>query len=322
MAAYDVFNGDADGICALVQLRNAEPRDAELITGVKRDIELLDQVNAQNGDKITVLDVSLDKNRDALLRVLASGAEVFYSDHHFAGEIPASPKLTTLINTASDVCTSLLVNGHLKGQFAEWAVTGAFGDNLRNSAHAAAKPLSLAEDQFTTLENLGIYINYNGYGSNLEDLHFHPAELYRQLAGYHSPFDFINDNREAFEKLEQGYHADMSAAGSVGPQSATDAAAVFVLPSEPWARRVSGVYSNDLANASPDRAHAVLTRKDNGNFLISVRAPLNNKQGADELCRQFPTGGGRAAAAGINDLPADALGQFIDQFTDFFTHRN
>lgn len=322
MTAYDVFNGDADGICSLVQLRNAEPRDAELITGVKRDIELLAQVKAQAGDKITVLDVSLDKNREALLSVLDSGADVFYSDHHFAGDIPESPKLTTLINTASDVCTSLLVNGHLKGQFAEWAVAGAFGDNLRNSAIAAAKPLSLREEQLKTLENLGIYINYNGYGSNLDDLHFHPAELYRQVAGYHSPFDFINENRVAFEKLEQGYHSDMAAAGSIGSQRATDAAAVFVLPNEAWARRVSGVYSNDLANGSPDRAHAVLTHKDNGNYLISVRAPLNNKQGADELCRQFPTGGGRAAAAGINDLPADALSQFIDQFTDFFTRLN
>lgn len=321
MAAYDVFNGDADGICSLVQLRNAEPRDAELITGVKRDIELLTQVRAQAGDTITVLDVSLDKNREALIGVLASGAEVFYSDHHFAGDIPESPKLTTLINTASDVCTSLLVNGHLKGQFAQWAVTGAFGDNLRQSAFAAAKPLSLSEEQVTSLENLGIYINYNGYGSNLEDLHFHPAELYRQVAGYHSPFDFISDNRDAFEKLEQGYHSDMSAASAIAPQSATASAAVFVLPNQPWARRVSGVYSNDLANGSPDRAHAVLTHKDNGNYLVSVRAPLNNKQGADELCRQFPTGGGRAAAAGINDLPADALSQFIDQFTDFFTRR-
>jgi hypothetical protein len=31
-----------------------------------------------------------------------------------------------------------------------------------------------------------------------------------------------------------------------------------------------------------------------------------------DLCRQFPTGGGRAAAAGINDLPADMLPQLID----------
>ncbi len=38
---YDIFNGDADGICALLQLRKAEPRDAQLVTGVKRDINLL-----------------------------------------------------------------------------------------------------------------------------------------------------------------------------------------------------------------------------------------------------------------------------------------
>ena len=44
MADYDVFNGDADGICALVQLRQIDPRDATLITGVKRDIQLLRQV--------------------------------------------------------------------------------------------------------------------------------------------------------------------------------------------------------------------------------------------------------------------------------------
>ena len=44
MTDYDVFNGDADGICALVQLRHAEPRNAQLITGVKRDISLLKQV--------------------------------------------------------------------------------------------------------------------------------------------------------------------------------------------------------------------------------------------------------------------------------------
>jgi len=36
MAYYDVFNGDADGICALHQLRLAEPREATLVTGVKR----------------------------------------------------------------------------------------------------------------------------------------------------------------------------------------------------------------------------------------------------------------------------------------------
>ncbi len=55
----DVFNGDADGICALIQLRLAKPVEAKLITGVKRDIQLLEQVMVQAHDSVTVLDISL-----------------------------------------------------------------------------------------------------------------------------------------------------------------------------------------------------------------------------------------------------------------------
>jgi len=51
--------------------------------------------------------------------------------------------------------------------------------------------------------------------------------------------------------------------------------------------------------------------KENGNYLVSVRAPMTNKQGAADLCMQFPTGGGRAGAAGINDLPAESLDDFV-----------
>ncbi|MDO7653395.1 MAG: DHH family phosphoesterase, partial [Porticoccus sp.] len=46
----------------------------------------------------------------------------------------------------------------------------------------------------------------------------------------------------------------------------------------------------------------------------SIRAPLSDKVGAADLCRQFPTGGGREAAAGINDLPKEMLGKFIASF--------
>ena len=34
MKFYDIFNGDADGICALHQLRLAEARAARLVYGV------------------------------------------------------------------------------------------------------------------------------------------------------------------------------------------------------------------------------------------------------------------------------------------------
>jgi hypothetical protein len=166
---------------------------------------------------------------------------------------------------------------------------------------------------------LGVYLNYNGYGSSLDDLHFKPADLYRLMSAYKDPFMFMTDGLEHFQKLETGYQQDMGAAAGLSAEHEDDATAVFMLPNEPWARRVSGVYSNDLANSNPGRAHAVLTIKESGDYLVSVRAPLDNKTGADELCMKFPTGGGRKAAAGINDLPADMLGTFVDEFSQFYT---
>lgn len=318
MTRYDIFNGDADGICALLQLRHANPQPSQLITGIKRDISLLRKASISQGDKLTILDISLDKNRNELEAALANGAEVLYIDHHFAGEIPDHPKLTSLIDTTPDVCTSILVDRYLDGQFTEWAIVGAFGDNLKKSATALCEKLGLSERQRAQLENLGIYINYNGYGGSLDDLHFKPDELYRHLARYKTPFDFIDLDSEDFEKLSTGYHNDMASAAEVDATYISDAVAVFILPDATWARRVSGVYGNSLANQAPDRAHAVLTEKDNGNYLVSIRAPINNKKGADEVCRQFKTGGGRAAAAGINDLPSSQLQQFIDTFNQYY----
>jgi hypothetical protein len=315
---YDLFNGDADGICALLQLRKADPRDSELVTGVKRDINLLGKVSAQAGDEITVLDVSMDKNKAALEAALGVGAKVFYVDHHKPGEIPEDPNLTAIINEAPDVCTAALVNGHLEGKHLDWAVTGAFGDNLKDTAKSLAKGLDISAADLKSLEDLGTYINYNGYGPSIEDLHYDPKDLYLKLYACDGPLDFVANSAD-FRKLSEGYKEDMGAAASLQPSEANDATAVFILPNEAWARRVSGVYSNDLATDNPNRAHAVLTIKDNGNYLVSVRAPMTNKQGAADLCSQFPTGGGRAGAAGINDLPADSLQAFVQAFQQAYT---
>lgn len=318
MADYDVFNGDADGICSLLQLRHQEPREATLITGVKRDINLLKKIEPQQGDRLTVLDISMEKNQEGLAKALKAGSDVFYVDHHFPGEIPDHKNLTAIINQAPDTCTSILVNKHLKGAFCGWAVVGAFGDNLKKSAEALAKTLHLSSDNLKLLENLGIYINYNGYGASLEDLHFKPDELFEKALPYADPLDFVLSGNPDFDRLESGYHQDMTSARETKAAVSTDNSAVFMLPNKAWARRVSGVFGNDLANQHPDRAHAVLTEKDNGNYLVSVRAPLSNKTGAVDLCRQFPTGGGRAAAAGINDLPANQLSEFVQRLEESY----
>jgi len=313
MTIYDIFNGDADGICALVQLRCAQPKSTQLVTGVKRDIKLLDRVEPQAGDELNVLDISMDKNKSDLLRVLDAGACVFYCDHHVAGDIPAHNNLTALINTKPDICTSLLVNGHVQNAFAGWAVVGAFGDNLNRSAEALAQSIGLHADATQKLADLGVYINYNGYGSNLDDLHFHPAQLYQRVSRFKDPLHFIQQDSATFDRLETGYHEDMAQARNATLLRETGSAAAFLLPDDKWARRVSGVYGNALANESPQRAHAVLTERPDGTYLVSVRAPLQNKTAADELCMEFPTGGGRKAAAGINALPADMLDHFLDR---------
>ena len=263
---------------------------------------------------ITVLDISLDKNRSDLVRNLESGAKVFYVDHHFCGEIPNDVNLTTLINTDSNICTSLLVNQHLDNKHYLWAITGAFGDNLKVSARTLARQHQLAENDTEQLLPLGIYLNYNGYGADINDLHFAPDQLFQKLLSYRNPLDFIHDSSSAYQQLKSGYEEDNANVSHIKVEYQTDKIALFILPDETWARRISGVYSNELANQSPDRAHAVLTQNKQNGYLISVRAPLNNKTGADELCRQFESGGGRKAAAGINHLPKTDLQLFIDKF--------
>ena len=313
MANYDVFNGDADGICALQQLRLQSPREATLISGLKRDIDLLQRVDAHSGDVITVLDVSLDKNRDALVAALTTGARVFYADHHFSGEIPQHELLDCHIDLAADTCTSLIVNNLLGNAQARWAVVGAFGDNFDQPATELGQAIGLDAGSLEQMQQLGICLNYNGYGFELADLMFHPIDLYRLLQPYADPLEFIK-NEPGYANLLAQYEDDMARARTFNADSTSAAGAVYLLPNDGWAKRIVGVMGNDLAKQYPDRAHALLVDMGDGHHRVSVRAPYNRKDGADELCRQFPSGGGRKAAAGINALTQDSLENFIDRF--------
>lgn len=318
MQYFDVFNGDADGICALHQLRLAEPRPAaQLVTGVKRDIRLLRQLAGTRGAQITVLDVSLDSNRDALQPLLEAGCKVFYVDHHFAGDIPQSANLTAHIDPSPEICTSLIVDRLLQGRYRLWAIAGAFGDNLQASALQAAATLSLDESSVNRLKEIGELLNYNGYGLSESDLYYPPRELYQAVSPFSDPLAFWHKS-EVLGRLRQGYEEDMAMALRYEPVRTTATGRVYDLPAKAWARRVAGVFSNLRAREEPGLAHGLLTKNPDGTYRVSVRAPLNNRQGADILCRGFPTGGGRAAAAGINNLPADQLDLFFRRFEETF----
>ena len=208
---YDIFNGDADGLCALHQLRLEEPRDAERITGVKRDIKLLERVDAAAGDEITVLDISMKSNASALAKLLARGVKCQYFDHHAAGTIPQHAGLVAHIDTASDMCTSLIVDRYLSGRQRLWAVVAAFGDNLVSAAIRAAQPLNLDHTELARLHELGDCLNYNAYGESVDDLHYPPADLYEVISPYRDPRDFMVDE-PVFDVLKNACREDLARA--------------------------------------------------------------------------------------------------------------
>ncbi len=311
MKIIDVFNGDADGVCSLVQLRRAYPQQSECVTGIKRNINLLKQVEADAETRITVLDISFEKNAEDVKRLLAQGAQITYIDHHKTGKLIRHPNLTTDIDLDANICTALIVDKQLQGRYRAWAITAAFGDNLTARATELAQESGFTPFEIDAMQQLGILLNYNGYGGSLDDLFFHPAELYAKCVPFDTPFEFLQQDAETYHILQEGYQQDMAKAAAAPVIFHTESVTVMALPDAVWARRVSGVWSNALANQHPDKAHAVLTHQPDGHYLVSVRAPLNRKWGADEVVSQFETGGGRKAAAGINRLPESELDRFF-----------
>ena len=160
---YDIFNGDADGIIALLQLQLANPTESVKVTGVKRDIQLLKKITPKAGDNIRVLDISMEKNMAELHDALCVGARVMYVDHHKAGDIPNHANLFAHIDLDANMCTSLIVSNLIDKQYHLWAITAAYGDNLFAKADCEADKLGLTELEKSQLKAFGTYINYNGY---------------------------------------------------------------------------------------------------------------------------------------------------------------
>lgn len=317
MRHFDVFNGDADGLCALHQLRLAQPREAELVTGVKRDNALLRRVCAARGDSVTALDISLARNHEALLALLEQGVAVEYFDHHHAPDMPQHPQLHLVIDASPGVCTSVLVDRHIGGCSRQWAVVGAFGDNMPETARSLGRGLPLTEDALARLQRLGECLNYNGYGDTESDLLYPPAALYRLMRPYVDPLRFM-EKEEAYGRLQAQSAQDMENALAVAPTLRTEAAALFLLPDAAWARRIVGSFANRLSAADPARAHAVLVPNARGTLTASLRTPAAVSPDAHAFARRHG-GGGRRTAAGIDDLPAGAIARFADEFAQAYS---
>jgi len=314
---FDVFNGDADGICAQHQWRLAYPAASTLVTGVKRDVALLQRVDCVEGAEVTVFDIAIDANAAPLRRILDSGAHVTWFDHHSARQAFPHPRLRLIWDDAPTVCSSLLVDRHLAGRYRPWAVAAAFGDNLAAPARSLAQGIGLSEARTAALAELGTVLNYNAYGECVDDLHLAPDALYRAISPYADPFDFIASS-EQYRMLADGYRADAARLQGLRPQWEWEFGAVYVLPDACWARRVTGVLANHLAAGDDGRAYAVLTGNPDGTFVASVRSGEPGTHAANVLCECFAGGGGRRAAAGINRLPAADVGRFVRAFSDYF----
>ena len=311
---YFVFNGDADGICAAHQFYLSRPVDFVPVTSVKRDISLLKKIQSLQNDIISVFDISIEKNLPELEQLLSNGCSIRWFDHHVSDPLPQHDYLACHIDTSPLVNTSFLVSRYL-AKPSSWAIVGLCGDNISKTAEDLAKDFDLSTEDYLRLYEAGELLNYNAYGESTDDLHIHPADLLAGMASYVDPFDYLNDT-SAIHQLRDGMKADLSKAESV--KAITKG--IFIFPNEKWARRAIGVFANRKIRETPDTACAVLIEKQNTtSFVVSVRSPLHSKKSAATLCKQFPTGGGRVKAAGINQLPHDQLSQFIEGFKKFYT---
>lgn len=316
MGFYDVFNGDADGLCALHQLRLVEPRDATPVTGTKRDIALVRRVHLTAGDRLTVCDISLETNAAAVVAALDAGASIEWFDHHRAGQVPPHPALVLHHDPSPAICTSAIVDRHLGGAHRAWAVVGAFGDNLDETAVSLARTLGLDDAAITASKQLGECLNYNAYGDSVDELLFHPVDLMRRMAGFAAPLAFATADA-ACARIADAMRDDLGRAHALTALDENDAVACYALPDAAWSRRVSGAFANRIARADPRRAHAVLTPS-RGAFAVSIRAPIAAPRGADRLAVQFENGGGREAAAGINGMPASDVPRFLKELRRAF----
>ncbi len=288
------------------------------ITGVKRDIALLEKTPLTT-DPLFVFDISLKQNLAPLQkRLLQGNAKVTWFDHHEGQDLCSHANLEKHISDARDTCTALQVNAFCKQAFSLWAAAAAFGDNLSTVAEAMSSAQGLDEKEIQALKRMGKLMNYNAYGESLEDLCIKPSDLAEQLAGYTSPWDFIQHNASLLA-IEQQMLADQKKCAAAKPVFSSAQAIAYVFPNTAWARRYAPTFANEQVEKFPTMAQAMLMENSSGDYVVSIRSPKQGKSAsAADLASQFRSGGGRALAAGINKLPHSESDFFLKNFQEYY----
>jgi len=323
LGRFDVCHGDADGLCALRQWRLSHPAMTTLVTGAKRDIDLLRKVPIRGTREVLVMDLSIARNRVALQALLEAGVRVQWFDHHARDDLPAHALFHSVIDTSPQTCTSLLVDAVLQGRHRLWALVGAYGDNLVEQADALAAAVSLEDEAHADLRKLGEAITYNACSGQVHDGCVDPHDLYRRMVQWGDPFSLLRRD-PVVQRLIRLRRDDLARAGGSPVEQLSDQARLDVLPDQAWARRVASTLADGLLRAQPDMAHAVLLQRADGRWRINVRRALNadkrhGAESADALCRAFG-GAGRARAAGIDRLDPQQRERFENAFTDWARH--
>jgi len=313
---YDIFNGDADGIVSLHQYRMHFPvSKSQLITGVKRDVELLRHMRYAKHSNITVFDISHKTNEKHVENLLSNNNRIVWFDHHDTGMVYPNNTFRLMFDTSPSVCTSMLVDDYVDGLYRPWSVVGAYGDNLREQAEELNPGFSAKK--MSDLKEIGETLNYNGYGMVESDLTVHPKDVYTDLSKYDSPFDYRRKS-DIYDKIHHQKCMDSHELNSSEIMHESWTGKVVLLPDTPASVRYSGIYSNQLTTDNTNQAFLILTKVDQDHYRVSIRAPKDRPTGACALADNFDTGGGREKAAGINMLPVKQLNKLIDLFEQQF----
>ena len=253
----DVFHGDADGLCAVHQLRLARPvppgSPHQIVTGLKDDVELLARVRGAPGCIVTALDVSLDRNRAALLRVLDEGAEVQHRPPLRRCGAETSATAGAHRHGRRRV-REHLVDALVGGAHRAWAVVGAFGDNLESAAAAlAAAGARRGADRHAAPARRGPQLQRVRRQSR------RCAACARRAvsghAGTRRPPGLRSDRPRRTPDRTAQVRPRRSL--TLAPLRFDADRAVYRLPAQPWSGRVIGTFANALARTHPRRGHAV-----------------------------------------------------------------